>query len=44
MRHTGSDVLALTAAYAGGILAHLKNLSNDLKRRRNASGYTSIGE
>src|SRR6202042_1968522 len=30
MRHTGSDVLALTAAYAGGILAHLKNLSNDL--------------
>src|SRR5580698_6701308 len=30
MRHTGSDVLALAAAYAGGILAHLKNLSNDL--------------
>jgi hypothetical protein len=30
MRHTGSDVLALAAAYAGGILAHLKTFPDDL--------------
>jgi hypothetical protein len=40
VRHAGGDVLALTAAYSGGILAHLKTFPDDLKRRRNASGYT----
>jgi hypothetical protein len=31
VRHAGSDVLALTAAYAGGFLAHyLKTFPNDL--------------
>jgi hypothetical protein len=40
MRDAGCDVLALTATNAGGFLAHLSNLSNDLKRRRRTSGYT----
>src|ERR1700744_3088788 len=30
MRHTGGDILALTATYAGGILAHLKTFPDDL--------------
>jgi hypothetical protein len=30
VRDAGCNVLALAAAYAGGFLAHSKNLSNDL--------------
>jgi hypothetical protein len=40
VRDAGGDVLAFTAADAGGFLAHSKTFLNDLKRRRNASGYT----
>jgi hypothetical protein len=40
VRDTGCNVLALTTANTGGFLAHSENLSNDLKRRRHASGYT----
>jgi hypothetical protein len=39
VRDAGCDVLALTAANAGGFLAHYQPFLRS-QRRRNASGYT----